>query len=494
MNFEVMRNILLLCVLAMCVLSCNKVSIGEKITQDPFASELSYVTKSSDWFYQLSYEEVESFLSAAYQEDLQSLVPIYSEGGSLYCYIANYPEQSLVVASDRRMQPVLAIVDDSSFQEKDLHSEQFSEWTAMLIEEYELLQTMPEYDNEYSEFWRSFLKKRVIYLTKEQYEALGIETKSQEPGMHYVWVKYATGQRALLNTVEHHNIPHLIQTNWSPFYPWDASAPTHPTITSQHLSQGEMPVAVAQIIYYNHYKSGVPSFFFSNSFSYSYETDSVATWATAAVYGLKEDNSNKWDQMPKNSQEAMSNVQGRQYVSELIMRIGSKMNMKYYITPQEFSSTDSSPLPAFNQFDLQGTSGEYVMSTVSNNIISQKPVYMKRNNSAWVVDGYKDVTYTYSVEYMWIQQENPDLNLWEYEDEIDTGSSGEEHYNGELVYENEIVRQRYFRINWCGGSNNSSLVTIGSSGAWSVDSEHASNGATIVYNIIPSTPLNPIEL
>ncbi|MBR6416477.1 MAG: C10 family peptidase [Bacteroidales bacterium] len=446
-------------------------------------------TVISNDYYTLDEDKIAAYVKALRPEVIVENTFALYDGDRPLVYVYNYNQGCEVFASDKRMQPSLAYDEKGSLTLEDFEEEPLSSWLDMVKEEVHILNDCKdEVVNEYTDFWRSFLGKNIVFLMNDS-SSDSIQTKSVVMPEHSLWVKQATGMRQLTDTTTLVRVPKLTSTSWGREEPWNYYAP-YDSLHNNQFINSSAAVASSQLVYYHNKVNNSPLFFKDLVYIMIY-----GYIGRGEHIGFMDDRCHRVNNSPKWNNMALSAQQGDTSslllnVSELIVHSDAAMITKYTYknNPYYLAAVhpEQSAAVVFNEYGLQNSTMTYNRDTVISNLCSGMPVYGKKSDTAWLFDAFRSIEYTYLVEYQWLRQPDPDGQLWPYETGIDTGSPEDEHYDGELTYEEETVINKYFQLNWgLDGYKNSLYVTIDSSGSWSGGSGYSSSGASIIFNVRP---------
>lgn len=225
-------------------------------------------------------------------------------------------------------------------------------------------------------FWSSspYLKK----------DSKSIETKAGN-----LWYRQLVSEYTSSHSVS--NSSASVSVIWGQGSPWNYKTPT---FYGSHSPTGCVAVALAQIFRYLHYSIGVPSGLYHsvgyNNSNVFYRGDLVA-------------NSTRWDDM---AMDKFSGEGNTDYVGDLMLDIGYNACMTY--SGSESYTSATSALNALQYYDLAGTLNTYSFSTVKQEILNNRPVFMfgykypnYTSGHAWVGDGYNEIgTITHRI-YIW---------------------------------------------------------------------------------------------
>ena len=180
-----------------------------------------------------------------------------------------------IYSSDTRVPPIVAQSDSCSFAHAS-ENEALMAWVATIAEDMKYIKHASDAELNFTpseieankNFWKSisFPDEYVKEMVKDELTTRG-------PGGNYLLY----GHWELLS-VEHYSqkydsISRLTQTDWVQQYPCNIYCPYYTNNIYDHASAGCGPIMVGQMLYFLHYKIGVPQTAPSQAYCNSYVTD-----------------------------------------------------------------------------------------------------------------------------------------------------------------------------------------------------------------------------
>ena len=202
---------------------------------------------------------------------------------------------------------------------------------------------------------------------------------------------------------------HLLETKWGQSSPWNQYAPYRDSTMTTHCYTGCVPVAASQVLYYLHYKLGIPTYTYGSAecsailpSQYAYLTLNDSN----VVFSNWEDDF--WDEMPL----SQSGSTGFDKVSALMVWLGKLYGAHYrYTGTGAYTGDATSVFPSvFNiscqSYDIDSNNLGGYTSIIENEVKNREiPVLMSITDTdaaghSIVVDGYnyKKTKYIYHYE------------------------------------------------------------------------------------------------
>lgn len=269
-----------------------------------------------------------------------------------------------------------------------------------------------------------------------------------------------------------------LKTKWGQSHPWNTCVPY---ISDQitRAKVGCVAVSGAQILYYLHYKIGIPENSFSIGTCSGYSNNGEERFS----FNFNAPSSTVWDQMAVNSQDYSRNTS----LSAILMgNVGYLIGMKYKDNLSTAKITDLKNR-VFSYYDIDCNYGEYDYNLAIDNLMNGNPIILGATSSngkshAWIADGYyKKITH-WTYYYIWrlssefndAGDDMGDVNL-EYDenglpinyDLIDTGKS--------------IYHCLYMNWGWNGSYDNARYSVYGNWSISEVDRNYNSE-KVMLYN------------
>ncbi len=467
---------LYLFLLIMLAISCSKEIAEPDIKHD---SEDSIATRSdivnNDKCYDISLEMALTFARSFNNRPKIVSVEPYLFEGIVCLYIINYEQGWMVIPADSRVQAVLGESESGDFYVNETDNKEVLFWLEVSAERVLKAKKGEVID---------FSENGVLLWDQIRNQTQGNEARSLDPDP-LAWVRVTT---VTTNTDVYANVPHLLQTKWGQWNPWNVSLPYDPMILEDSGLQvrfltGCVPTAVAQVLYYFHNFTGYPNDFYQEMTPY---IDSNLGNNQYKVGLIRDDNfyttnSNRWNNMPLTEDDSGS----FSYVSDLMMDVGVRMNVTYSTSGTAgtmLSYTDVAPC------GITANSYYYSYSTVRNNLNLGKPVLVSGIGSdgvghAWVIDGCIDNVYRTSVssEYFVFRPGYIYPPNAEYLSESQVLSEYPNAYDGMIITTNTSVPTKYLLMNFGrDGNHDDGHYAIEPSGSeW----QGYTNAVGTIYNI-----------
>lgn len=396
-------------------------------------------------------------------------------------YIINFEKGFMVVSADSRLQPVLAENDQETLDVSKLDNEGMKVWLEDTADRIKVLkENNLKTKQDYSAFWSSFASRE---------NDSNIHTRSIDPNQDSVWIKVVDMNSYLFNIVV--DVDHLLLTKWGNKDPWNLGMPKD--TTHRDCDAGSEAVAAAQILYYYHNKTGIPSGLW-HQLSIASKTYYPSFYGTVVTIHLSKSDynvsSSRWGQMPLT--DSGSNIS---YVIDLLLDLGERLTMYYnYNTTKSY--TIGTP---YNQCGISYSQDYYSFYTVEGNIMLGDPVIVSSESGNnfplsyhnWIIDGCKDYTVknvttsTYyhiaiedAINYMFVSMYSNDDMLYLFPNAYDGMQTAQ------ISYED----RKFLRMNWgSNGNGDDGLYGILDSSDWvNGSNQNFTYTRTIFYNLSTS--------
>ena len=441
--------ILLLCSMLSCVKGTGDVDYLEDLTIH------SADLQKGD--YSLSISDIEAFLkhtttSTMTKAEDSYISAIEDENGSVVFYLVEFEEGWQLFASDMRVQPIVAECDKGRFDEI-LSDEGVSTWLEGMALDMTIVKQCSNDELKLSDeeiadnmsFWESVLSDdNYLY---------GLEHLTKVPPTippgNYVLVTSVTEREA------YDSIAHLIQTDWCEGYPFNEYCPKESSTSTFHANAGTVAVAGAQMLYYLHYKDGVPSEAPSSACVYCTIYDGSDIYDNMDQYNW---NSTIWSLMPTYQ---CSNTNAAPLVANIAKEVYTRFGMSY-------SSADASRLvDVFDErYSVCASEYEYSSNSIYFNLSNGYPIIA---SAASVRNGL--FGNNYSGYYSFIidscircRYKTTNTYTWQYLDE---------DYQGELPSVPDEITTTYsspflsfIKMNWCRIGSGNDDVRFAPTDSW----------------------------
>lgn len=333
-----------------------------------------------------------------------SLDPVKRRGETLL-YIVNYENGWSICSTDKRFPPIVAENDSGSFDLERLDNSGVSAWMNEMMDAISSVRQdrSIESANEFTSLWEG---KTVSPAT---------EAASGTRSPFYMWTKIPISQVALTDSVR--TVGPYLTTKWGQNFPWNQILPS---INGgfNHFVAGCVAVAVAQLLYYYHYAIGMPSGLYhditiSDWTYYQSLEDSTAYYKSTLTRENYTYASSRWDQMILKESDysiySPSSVMGANYVSDLLVDVGNRVQMEYDVNGDSASSDILKAQDALPYYGLSASFGEFDSAPIFTDLLQQRPLYMTgfdleaNIGHAWILDGFREYRQRVMTTYRWIQ-------------------------------------------------------------------------------------------
>lgn len=304
---------------------------------------------------------------------ISQIEPIVHERDTL-AYIINYTQGWELVSGDKRT-PVVLAYDEKGALTTSTANQGVLAWMDDMLGQIYMMRYFGKEDrssNNY-QYWMNLTDDREPSIFKST-------TIQNEKSTHLE-------KSAIIE------LDHLIETNWGQSEPFNKCVP-YKRDYSERCPVGCVAVAGAQMLYYLHYKLGVPSAMFSEG--------SCTGWADGNSYSysfsFSNSNTSVWDEMGKYFWDSPAST----YKSAILMgRVGQLVGMKY---DDDGSSASTSDLVSdvFNTHGISCSYEDYDIYSILSNLNAHLPVIIRadgtkkkflfipyyRDGHSWIIDGY----------------------------------------------------------------------------------------------------------
>ena len=252
-----------------------------------------------------------------------------------------------------------------------------------------------------------------------------------QPGEDGEWVLL---ERTTPVLVERKCPARLITTSWNQDFPWNNYSPFL-TESNKHAPAGCSAVALAQYLYYLHYKTGNPASTIDSAV-YNVENN------TYSYYG---NSSAVWDLMAKRSNEV-----GTDYSAKFIGYVGKSCNAKYAKVDSIGTTIKRSAARAFlNSFGYRYYLADIDYSYVTGKLESGNAVIAFASctedgcgNHTYIIDGYERTVFKSTNTYGWVGKDIYGNDSNDYDDEGNIVGYA-------FTYEDEVTTTHLlYMMNW----------------------------------------------
>lgn len=360
-----------------------------------------------------------------------------------------------LLASDMRVFPIVACNADGIFEDDILSTEGTCIWLEGMVMD---MKVVKHSNNEELKIPKDELEWNIAYwemiLGKNDYfkpNTGSTKAPPEIPPGNYVLVS------SIQELIPYDSIPHLTLTNWTQYYPYNDYCPYQTWPYIEHAPAGSVAIAGAQMLYFLHYKDGIPE----EAPQYAFVSCSVDTIFQANYMNQWGFASSIWDDMENYPASA----------APLIANIGNLTNTYYSNT----SSTGHADLldDAFAQYSVGSTFTTYSSSAAVQSLLNGYPVVAtgaNRNNGTYYTKGYHSFIIDGYVRY---RVKTTNYYTWEY---LDNGYVGELPYVPDAtiyVYGDPFIK--YLKMTWGYGNVSQNNTNFALTDDWIYDYGDYSN-------------------
>lgn len=327
-------------------------------------------------------------------------------------YVYQKPEGGWTLyASDTRVPAIVAESSNGSFEDL-MKVEPAKMWIEGMMEDMaavreasdEMLNFTPEQIEANQSFWKALtapddFAKDIIIENPRTYGLDGILNPKLWPG-HYELVKTTT------YTEVYDSIPRFTETNWTQRKPYNNYCPIK-TSGTERSPAGCIAISAAQVLYYMHFKVGVPKEAPTYAYCNSRNNEKPYDW------DQKNPTSFVWSMMNNDGERA----------APLIAEIGKRVNMHYTDSSSSAPNISLTNVLKTN-YNMPCTLLEYEKEENINklriSLTNKVPVILsssgysdegKKLNHSFYADSYKRYREVTEYEYVWIYDTPPPDDL-----------------------------------------------------------------------------------
>lgn len=313
---------------------------------------------------------------------IKEIIPLSVDKTQATIYVVNLDQNKgwYIFAGDARIQPVLAMNDSGNFPKGD-YSEYGKEWIGdlnyIISNISDNLNTDCDSTSVYVQEWKAI--RSISKLLSQGNVKTDPDTTDTTIEVYY---------DTLINTL----LGPFSETRWIQYHPYNVKVPYIDNGENRCLA-GCVPIAIAQFLYYTHYKNGIPTSM--------YETGSCSDLYSNGppYYGFSFGNwsSNAWSKMSKTTLEYLINpLVSTDNVAVLVAYMAKGLGTSYANDGSGTTSLDSIPHVLSNMgiynSQVQNYNASVVVANLNSNrivITSGKTTTTAQYGHAYIIDGYK---------------------------------------------------------------------------------------------------------
>lgn len=299
----------------------------------------------------------------------------------------------IMYPSDTRVPPIVAQCDSGTFAEA-MTNESAALWVKAIAEDMKHIRSVGDHELNFSKeeiehnanFWESvsspdkYVKEHIAHTRGGNGVAI--------PQGHYELIS------TTYSTEVYDSIARLTTTNWTQEYPYNKYCPYLINSTTNHSPAGCVAIAGAQMLFFLHYKLGVPQ----TAPSEAYCNGDYTNYEWAQTNYTTE----IWDKM---------NIDNK-YAAPLIADVGRRVGMNY---GESGSVAYTSDLVAkvFKPYGIDCTYSSYDTEKLKTNLLGGMPVILRAEDEggagghAFIADRYKRNRTVIKHIYEWVYDSYP---------------------------------------------------------------------------------------
>lgn len=343
------------------------------------------------------------------KETITSIVPVVTRERSVLppdtlLFFVNFDDGWVVISGDKRTEPILARSSSGSIDPYNIDNPGVALWFADVENAIKSIKTNSvrtrSVDNNISEQW-IYYETQLAFQKAQTEDALStnpngaarikLPPRGDENGTYYLMQKHISSSSTEEVT---HTLNHLIQTKWDQGSPWNSNCPAYEG--ESKCPTGCVATAMAQMLYYLHYKIGKPTGLWHTAKWHGNIYQSISMERSNYV-----DNSDRWNMMPYYGYDE---TEYTDYVASFMADIGYRVNMSY--GSDASGAQHNTYVPTFRSFGINSSSLiNYDANAVIQQLDAGFPVFIRADASvgghAWIIDGYKTRKTTTYYNYVW---------------------------------------------------------------------------------------------
>ena len=459
--------------------------------------------------------------TAKYTADLLShspvknVTPIVSQPHDTVMYVVNCENGWMLLSADKRVSPVLASSPIGEFNENSNNPgvvallNSFGDKLLTMKRQKEKTDVSKLKTNENFMFWSRMTWGAAAKGNKAPLPKLPLTRRSKQDGSEEADTFVC--KRLVSNYIfkeEVNHIGHRTETKWGQYYPWNTNLPEVYNGTQfVYPPTGCTAVAMAQLLYFTHFKFNVPSGL-NHDVIFSGRIIDGHNYNKNFTPGHYVANSTRWDEMARFWAKPCKQTS---YVADLMAELGYYLGMDY--TPEKSGAHVSTEV--LKRYGIYCDESDYQKNTVIQNIEKGCPVLISafgdpykegilfwnkthyRSGHTWLIDGIVDRHRVMRSEYQWelviVEQpsegsgyHNPYEELDKYEEVLNINAArnmgireGDRIYN---YYNNDV---RFLQMNWGWEGYGDDLEFSPDAEIWSIDKHNYQYDKRIFYNVRP---------
>ena len=404
-----MKNEALITLFALFIFSsCLKQYPGDSLRDCIQTKAISEQEADTMAVFSVNIVDIENFIERMpLRKKIRSIEPIVRNNEAVL-FVANYNDGWEVFTGDKRLPPIVARAEYGFFSEELRYNMPLKEsinWLINVVEDVKNDASIPK--NENTDVW----------------QGNGLKNHGELPNYRgenpeALWTKVKTSEQTVYYPSFNSRGPY-VETHWGQGTPWNLKL-WNPVLSLYH-PVGCVAVAIAQLLYYYHYKLGIPSGLYHNititDWSFCYDYSNQPCYKTTLSRSDYQDPSPRWTQMIKSINEYditdSTSVLGASFVADLMADVGNRVDMAYFTSGSSSGSDGQRAYSALPYYGLTATiSYAFNYDIAFSEIVSQKPFYMQgvdllSGGHAWVVDGLQQAAYVTTSCYTWYMGYSP---------------------------------------------------------------------------------------
>ena len=418
--------------------------------------------------YHVTAEDVSKYSDATRNKQKYTM-DVYEAEGDTLLYLLNYEKGWMIIAGDKRINPIVAESDTGELTLKT-DNETFLTWIDSYADEIRFIKKDDSIiENEYTKLWDNITRNNSMY------KVIKHEHTKEQPEFKWCVVPFTYCDSSYI--VE--TIPHLISTKWGQGSPWNSKLPLDMNASNSRCPTGCTAVALSQLIYYMHYFIGKPTGLY-HDISISMSNISGPTTNIGFSRSNYNNNSTRWNDMAL----TYYGTGNKSYVGDLMLDVGNRVGMSYSGTGSGANFSTS----AVSYYSLTYCGASYNFQDVKNDLQNSKPLAITADDNtvghAWIIDGLA-VRYQHWVTELQFEYSENWMYAWAY---FDTFEQLQQNYDIQdpsetIILDGGTTTTDYLLMNWgWNGSYDNGYYGSYPSSQWNAGGYQFQYNKQIYYN------------
>lgn len=330
-------------------------------------------------------------------EQNKDILCLTDEKNDTLLYVYNNPEGGWTMySSDKRVPAIAAQSEKGTFQ-KAIENDAIALWIDNMASDMKAIKATSNDNLNFS--------KEEIECNEAYWSSLALSTKKSAPRRELPVLRdsfdLSQGHYEYYRTEVEDEVvreyDHFTTTRWHQYAPFNSGCYANSTHTG-NKSAGSVAVAGAQMLFFLHYKLGVPAY---APASWGTHNSNGDTWMSQSNY-----TTSIWDTMAVDPS----------YVGGLIANVGCLVDTEYHDTDSE-ADAENLKRYAFPRYGISSRFGDYNADNMRSSLVSGMPVIVSAyatmhhvlffvpqyyDNHTFIIDSYRTSRTKTSIIYRWV--------------------------------------------------------------------------------------------